>query len=464
MKIYINHQYKYDVYHLVKTFFLNVEISEEKENSLVNEIHRSGEDVSIILEYKNIKKQKKFKSYNEKEIKHINNLFLYDFLSQYTKKENPYGILVGVRPLKLMHKLLDKECTYEMIKENLYNNYRITEEKINLLYRTALIERKYLKGDNLSIYLCIPFCPSRCVYCSFPSNDLNKKGSLLDQYMTALLEEIKIIEKYKERVDCIYIGGGTPGVLSYEQFNILFYALNEMIDLHSLKEFTVEIGRPDTITAEKLSLFKEYGVNRICINPQTMNDNTLNLIGRKHNAEDIIDKMLLAKKYHFDMINMDVILGLPGENINDVKNTFEKILYLDPENITVHTLALKSSSDLKKNIDDYIFTKSTELKEMLEYVEEVLSDYSPYYLYRQKNILGNFENIGYSKENKESLYNIRVIEERHTILAFGAGASSKFYKDKKLIRYANVKGLEDYIKNIDKLMKDKIDILEENGY
>ncbi len=464
MKVYINHSFKYDVYHLAKTFFFTVEMVDEKEDALINEIRILGEKVYITIKYKNINWQKNFESYNEKEIKHFNTLFLYDFLSDYTKRENPYGILVGVRPLKLMHKLMDQKCLYEEIKENLYINYRITKEKIDLLYKTALVERTYLKGDNLSVYICIPFCPSRCIYCSFPSNDLNKKGSLLEQYLESLLKEIKLIEKYKEKVDCIYIGGGTPGILSYEQFELIFKELDCRLDLKSLKEFTVEIGRPNTITDDKLRLFKEYYVSRICINPQTMNDTTLQLIGRKHNAKDIIDKMNLAKKYHFDVINMDIILGLPGESIKDVKDTVDKILALQPENITVHTLSIKSASNLKNNVEENMLLKSNEIKEMLSYVEENLLDYRPYYLYRQKNILGNFENIGYAKKEKESLYNIRIIEERHTILAFGAGASSKFVQGKKLSGYSNAKGIEDYIKNIDKMIKDKVKLLEEYGY
>lgn len=479
MKVLINHDFSYDVEHLVKIFYKHelVEFIEASvdEMYIKNSIEISENAAEVKAEMINSPaEQNSFvESFNlstdvhdrKRQIKRANSRVIYDLLSNFTKTENDWGTLVGIRPVKIVHKLFDEGKSEEEIESLLYENHRISTKKRKLLLDIAKRERQYIfeKDDRnrLSLYICIPFCPTRCLYCSFPSNDLRKKGKLVDIYFECLLKELDAaivnIKNNSRIVDCIYIGGGTPSILTAQQFEMLLNKISVSFNLENLEEFTVEAGRPDTITSEKLEVLKKYNVDRICINPQSMNQNTLELIGRSHFVNDIIETYNMAKTFNFKSINMDLILGLPDETIEDVRNTLDIITSLEPENITIHTLAVKTSSRLKENLDRYNMTQEDLVRKMLDLSEEYMikNDYYPYYMYRQKNMVGNFENVGYAKEGLESLYNMRIIEEKHDILAIGAGAVSKrcFIEEDRFERIANVKGIEDYIDRIDDVIE-----------
>lgn len=463
MKVKINHNFLYEVEHLVKTFIPNMKFVDHDE-ALLNIIEPLGDQVKVMATCGSFHHEEIVEN-QTRAIKRGNSRVIYDVLSKYFQHENPYGTLVGVRPVKLVHEMLELGLSDEMILETLYKNHRISEEKRELLLEIGKREAPYLKDKMdqryLSLYICIPFCPTRCLYCSFPSNDMKKKKHVVVPYLEALMKSIQAayedIQANKKIVDCIYIGGGTPSILSNDQFKSLLGQLDTYFNLKGLKEFTIEAGRPDTIDHEKLVTFKENHVSRICINPQSMNEKTLNLIGRDHHGVSIDTCYELAKKVGFNSINMDIILGLPDEDLDDVKKTIRKIVAMSPENITVHTLAVKTSSRLKEKLEAYNMTQGELVEGMLAYTEETLRNagYVPYYMYRQKNMVGNFENVGYCKPGYESLYNIRIIEEQHNILALGAGAVSKrcFPNEDRFQRIANIKGVETYIERIDEVIK-----------
>lgn len=388
---------------------------------------------------------------------------LFKMLENFGPSMSKWGILVGIRPVKIVHELLDEGWTINEITERLETLYLIDPEKVALLTEIALRERPHLYPIDeraISLYLCIPFCPTRCVYCSFPSNDLQKKGKYVAPYVEALIKELihsaKEIRKANLFVDCIYIGGGTPTALSANHLKSLLEAIKNHVDLTLVKEYTVEAGRPDTIDDEKLSLLKAYGVDRICVNPQTMNDATLKAIGRLHSVYDIDAVMEKVKAYDFKNVNMDLIMGLPGEGIDDVKRTLHETVKWAPDNVTVHTLSLKKASLL---IEKTIENDDALVSEMVAYADAYLRNegLSPYYMYRQKKIMGHLENVGYAKDGAASLYNMRIIEERHTILALGAGAVSKicYPKENRHERVANFKGVEEYLRRFDEILEKK---------
>ncbi len=391
---------------------------------------------------------------------------LYELMAKYYEPMSKWGILVGIRPVKIVHELMDQGLSASEIRIQLSEMYLISEEKIDLLLEIAQKERPYLfpiESDKISIYICIPFCPTRCLYCSFPSNSLEKKAKLVPVYLEKLLEEIRftfnLIHEKGQVIDCIYIGGGTPTSLDAVQMEVLLQTICEATDLSLVKEFTVEAGRPDTIDETKLKVLKEYGVDRICINPQTMNDKTLKLIGRDHKVSDIQEVMKMAKNMGFRSINMDLIMGLPEEDMASASVTIEETLKLDPENITIHTLAIKRASRLHESIENFELSHDDTVESMMNVSEVSLraNGYAPYYMYRQKNMIGHLENVGYAKIGYESLYNMRIMEERHTIIALGAGAVSKicFPNENRFERVANFKGVEDYITRFDEVLVKK---------
>ena len=391
---------------------------------------------------------------------------VYELLSKHFTPLSKWGILVGIRPVKIVHELMDEDMPIETIKTRLEMLYHIDPIKIDLMMEVAIKERNYLypnDPDAISLYLCIPFCPTRCLYCSFPSNDMKQKGKLLPEYLEKLEEEtiyaIEHIKRLGKNIDCIYIGGGTPTSISAKQLESLLGVIKNHIDLSNVKEYTVEAGRPDTITREKLEIMKSHGVDRICINPQTMDEQTLVTIGRAHDAQAITEVMQMAREVGFKTINMDLILGLPGETVVNSSNTIERLLEMSPENITIHTLAVKRASRLNEDLDLYELTHDAVVEEMLSQAERELRAHgiSPYYMYRQKKMIGHLENVGYSKIGHESLYNMRIMEEKHTIIACGAGAVSKLCapEENRFERVANFKGLEDYINRFDEILEKK---------
>ena len=422
------------------------------DKELLYESYLKSDD--IVLEKHGVKKLKK-----TLVIKTIHNV-----LKSYYKVYPDYGILTGVRVVKILITAKGQNRSEEEINNILRNTYEVKEEKIKLLWDILKIEEKYIDENinkfNYNLYIGIPFCPSKCSYCSFTSyvNCPDKKiNSYLDTLIFEIEKTIKIAKKRKLNLNTIYIGGGTPSILNEEQINIIFKVIKKYYDLSKIKEITFEAGRPDTLNKEKLLCLKNNYVNRISINPQTMNDDTLSAVGRKHLSSEIVETYLMAREIGFKTINMDIILGLPGEDESDVKKTIEIIAGLNPENITVHSLAYKKRSELTRESSK--FSKDYELiNKMHDVIKEVCKDkgYKPYYMYRQKNIKGNSENIGYTKKGRECIYNMVMIEELETILGCGLGATSKIITgENKHEPVRNFKSLEEYDKRIDEIINKK---------
>jgi len=404
-----------------------------------------------------------------KSIKNNMKLALYDTLEEFTGTSLDWGALTGIRPTKIVHDLMDKGLDREKILDVLFQKYRVNTEKSNLLIEIAEIQRPYLSSNNeqkVAVYINIPVCATKCLYCSFPSDTIDRCGFLIDDYITALIFELKQFSNWIEEnaiiVETVYIGGGTPTSLRISQLDRLLQSVGELIIQRNngLKiEYTVEGGRPDSMDREKLVLLKHHGVNRISINPQSMNQKTLSAIGRSHTPEEVINCFHMAREIGFECINMDVIVGLPGEDENDVEYTMEQIKKLGPDNLTVHTLAIKRASMLKDRIDEYSFPDTQTAAEMLKVCRRGAAAMGmvPYYLYRQKYMLGNMENVGYTVPGKECIYNIQIMEERQSVWAFGAGGITKIYhpEHNRIERVPNVKNIKEYIDRVDEMIERK---------
>lgn len=379
----------------------------------------------------------------------------------------PWGVMCGIRPAKNVRELMDEGYSKSEIFEILKNIYEVDDKKAELAMTVAENEKLLLSqiGKNsVSIYIGIPFCPTRCLYCSFVSTDVNVSGKYINKFVEKLLLEIKktaeIIEKIGAYVENIYIGGGTPTTLSAKQLTMIFDALKSNFDFSKVKEFTLEAGRVDTITEEKLIAAKMGGVNRISINPQTMNDITLKKVRRAHNSDMVRDCFKMARKIGFDNINMDLIAGLPDETVDMFKYSIDEVTALNPENITVHSMCIKRAASLR--FSEVNLTEARYMNEMLSYTQSVMkkNNMIPYYMYRQKNILGNLENVGYAKEGTMSAYNINIMEEKQTIIALGGGGSTKLVMDGRIERIFNFKDPLEYIRRFDEIINKKDEIVE----
>ena len=375
-----------------------------------------------------------------------------------------WGILTGVRPAKLYSRL---SKTMGKSPDDYFKNIlKVSDKKLSLCKETFEGEEKITslsKGDSFSLYISIPFCPTRCSYCSFVSHSVAQAKKLIPQYIELLCAELretaKIAKELALRLETIYIGGGTPTSLEASDIEKIMKTVADNFNLANLREYTVEAGRPDTITKEKLKVIKEYGATRISINPQTMNDKVLEGIGRKHTAEDTVKAFLLARNQGFDNINMDLIAGLPDDTFESFKETISKILNLNPESVTVHSLSMKRSSNLSK----YGILPETEMGKtasmMVDFAREELSKNGivPYYMYRQSKTVGNLENVGYSKKGFECLYNVYIMDETHSILACGASAVTKLREPggSFIDRIFNFKYPYEYINRFDELMARK---------
>lgn len=399
-----------------------------------------------------------------KEIKNELKRLLYRVLSAHTGQQLPWGNLTGIRPTKIPMALLEHGWKNSDIANYMRNTYYTSNEKTALAIAIANRERHLLKDINYengySLYVGIPFCPSICLYCSFSSSPIGIWKNQVDAYLDALCKEIDYAsEAFADKeLNTVYIGGGTPTTLEPAQLDRLLSKLEERFDYSRLKEFTVEAGRPDSITKEKLQVLRDHGISRISVNPQTMNQKTLDLIGRKHTVEQTKEAFFLARTLGFDNINMDLIVGLPGEGQPEVEHTMQEITALDPDSITVHSLAVKRASRLRMFRDEYkemTFTNNRTIMDMAASYA-MRAGQSPYYLYRQKNMAGNFENVGYSKEGKAGIYNILIMEEVQSILALGAGASTKLVlANDRIERIENVKDIRSYIDRIDEMIARK---------
>lgn len=385
---------------------------------------------------------------------------LYKELQKITSKSPEWGTLTGVRPVKLAGQIYEKYLDYDKTIEEFQNKYLLSDEKAHLIVDTYLRQQNVFGKPaygSASMYIGIPFCPTRCSYCSFASNQVNEEEK--GRYLDALLKEIDYVSSQKNDLESIYIGGGTPTSLSDEMLETLLKKVKDSFDISSLKEYTVEAGRPDTITKSKLEIIKGYGVDRISINPQTMKDSTLELIGRKHTSQAIRDAFKLAHEVGIKEINADIIAGLPEESPEDFANTLDEVIAFKPTNITVHTLAVKRASKLHEEDADYHYRQGEIVREMLKISREKLiqNGFKPYYLYRQKHMAGAFENIGYALDGSDCLYNVRIMEEKQSIIALGAGGISKIYfpKEDRHERVPNVTNYEIYIDRLDEMIDRK---------
>ena len=385
---------------------------------------------------------------------------IYENLLNLGNADLPWGTLTGIRPTKIVMEMLENNMPLEDIKKHLKDIYLVGDKRIKLCIETAKNEFNILKKvdykNGYSLYIGIPFCPTRCLYCSFTSYSITQWKKDTDTYIEALCKELIAVSKMyaDKKLQTIYMGGGTPTSLEGYQLSKILNVVKNNFDLSNILELTVEAGRPDSITREKLEALKAAGVDRISINPQTMQQKTLDLIGRQHTIKDIYESYRLARDVGFENINMDFIIGLNGETLEDVIDSFTKVKSFDPESITIHSLALKRAARLNTENKREIMDNDLILS-MINMATDTCGNLGlqPYYLYRQKNMAGNLENIGFSKPGKECLYNILIMEEKQTIIACGAGTSSKIvFGDGRIERIENVKDPKLYIERIDEMI------------
>ncbi len=399
-------------------------------------------------------------------------VLMFNLLQEYTLYTPPWGILTGVRPAKLMTNLI-KDMGEEETLRYFTNELKVSEEKTALANMVSKAENPIITDasapDSFSLYISIPFCPTRCSYCSFISHSNESAKKLIPEYVEKLCDEIRatgnIAKKIKLKLESIYIGGGTPTVLSANQLKKITDCVKENFEPENIKEYTIEAGRPDSVTDDKFKVIKESGCTRISINPQTFNDDVLEEIGRKHTSQMTLDAMALARENGFTNINMDLIAGLPADTLDSFKNTLDTALSLSPENVTVHTLALKRSSNI---VTENRRTNSGALvSDMLSLAQSKLTQagYIPYYMYRQSKCLGNLENVGWAKKGYEGLYNVYMMEECHTVLGVGAGAVIKLKApaSKEIERIFNYKYPYEYISGFEEILKRKEYIYEFYG-
>lgn len=396
-------------------------------------------------------------------------LLLYDTLAELTGYSMPWGILYGVRPARLMHSTVDKYGIDEARQKFLHD--RVNIDKINLALSVMQKENEIIalsKRNSFSLYVSIPFCPSRCSYCSFVSHSIAKAKDLIEPYVQLLCKEIEIAGKTAKdlslNLESIYFGGGTPTTLNENQLERILKAVEDNFDLSNLREYTVEAGRPDTVNRAKLDTLLCHNVSRISINPQTFSDEVLRNIGRKHTVKQTEDAYNLARQMGFSNINMDFIAGLSGDTYTSFKNSIDKVVDFAPQSITVHNLSLKSGAYLCTENEFFDLSSRNLTSDMIDYSFKTLTKngYNPYYMYRQSKSLGNLENVGYSKPGFECLYNVFMMDETHTVIAVGAGAVTKLknYDTSHISRIYNYKYPYEYINNFDEVINRKQGIID----
>ena len=494
--LFLDREFEHDVYELIRAFYPESEIHTIYEEEAGQEEYNlsftvSEENGSFVLRYKGeghngVTSAEKIKGHScsqeedapvfckseeesdrtlRKENKDIIKYGLYKLLVKLTGRTLPWGNLTGIRPVKLAMAMIESGMKNSETAQEMRERYLVSPEKTALAVAIANRERDILKKidyeKGYSLYIGVPFCPSICLYCSFSSYPLNVWKDRVDAYVDALCREIRETAPMMtgRKLDTIYIGGGTPTTLEPEQLRRVLHQVEESFGFDGLLEFTIEAGRPDSITREKLQAIREFPVTRISVNPQTMNQETLDIIGRRHTVEETEKAFRLARELGFDNINMDLIVGLPGEDISKVQNTLDRVRTLAPDSLTVHSLAVKRAARLNMFKDKYqemTFENNQEIMNLT--MEAALEmDMSPYYLYRQKNMKGNFENVGYAKADKAGIYNILIMEEKQPIIALGAGGSSKLVFDggRRIERVENVKDVTNYIARIEEMIERK---------
>ncbi len=392
-------------------------------------------------------------------------VLLYDLLTEAFGYRPPWGILTGVRPAKLYSRLARQQGVKDT-EDYFRNQLFVSDSKVSLCRETFEKEEAIIrlsKPNSFSLYLSIPFCPTRCSYCSFVSHSIANAKKLIPQYVALLCREItetaRLAKELCLQLETVYIGGGTPTSLTAQDLDVVMSTVNASFDRKHLREYTVEAGRPDTITPEKLKVILKNGATRISVNPQTMSDRVLETIGRKHTTEQTISAFRLAREIGFDNINMDLIAGLPGDDPFEFENTVKKVLELDPESVTVHALSMKRASNLSADGSQLDLTDGRNASLSVELAHRLLGERGivPYYMYRQSKTVGNLENVGYAKTGKECLYNVYIMDETHTILACGASAVTKLRQPggNQIERIFNFKYPYEYISRFDEMCSRK---------
>ena len=493
-----NERYTYDMYHIVKSFFPDAVINQtvDMEQESLVQVKVNGDSCFCCRVYEEnmeeifrIDPSETESIADKREKKRYINKKLYQWLTRITGESHAWGDMTGVRPTKMIMEKLEEGLSDDEIVKFMADTYVVGEKKARPGIEIAKREKEQLEKldyeNGYSLYIGIPFCPTTCSYCSFTSYPIAKWEKRTDEYVDALLKELSGIAEISrnKKLNTIYMGGGTPTTLSAVQMDRVLTHLEENFCFDYLKEFTIEAGRPDSITREKLEVIYRHGVGRISINPQTMQQRTLDVIGRRHTVEDIVRVFRMAREIGFDNINMDLIAGLPGEHPQDMEDTLRQIRELAPDSLTVHALAMKHGSRLTREKaerkqkeescnEEPMSNKQMahELEEMIDMAAECAKEMGlhPYYLYRQKNIAGNFENVGYAKVDKAGIYNILIMEEKQSIIAAGAGATTKVVlpheipapgsrngRMTNLIRIENVRDVGEYISRIGEMIERK---------
>lgn len=469
--VFSNHKFQYEIERLFRSFFPPVKIALSFDEGSISEgddfcitkrvLGGNGIVLSAVLSVGGEVTRRAEcipPDADEKEQERVLSVLLYRLLSDFTGIKPPWGILTGVRPVKLLAGLSPQQAAGRLL---------VSPEKTELARKISEVQQPLigsLPPKSYSLYVSIPFCPTRCSYCSFVSHSVEKAAARVEEYLDRLCEEMRqtadIARQLGLKLDTIYFGGGTPTTLSAEQLKRLFSQL-DCFDLSRLREFTVEAGRPDTITREKLLAIRGAGAGRISVNPQTMSDRVLEAIGRRHTSKQTEEAYALAREIGFDSINMDLIAGLPSDDFDGFRRSLDRVCELEPENVTVHSLSLKRAATLFRERGERTGEGAAE---MIDYTHATLAQrgYAPYYLYRQKNTADNRENTGYAKSGKESLYNLYIMEELQTILAVGAGASTKLVDREggRIHRISNFKYPYEYIDRFDEICKEKHQIFD----
>ncbi len=467
MNLYVkNNTFWFELENLTRLFFPNEKINVYREFSEIAEpfiLADLGENISVRVKIGSFAEERTAALSDENELSTVR--LLYQILVNYSGVEQAWGLLTGVRPIKLFRKL-SREKGESEAKKRFETAYFVSGEKTALAAQTEQNERKIIelsRPESFSLYVGVPFCPSRCSYCSFVMSSVERAKKLMEPYANLLCEEIKATAQIAAdlglRLESVYFGGGTPTTLSAEQLNRVLGTVNQSFDMRTCREFTVEAGRPDTIDAERLFALKENHVDRISINPQTLSDSVLETIGRRHTAGQFLEAFALARKCGFQNINTDLIAGLPTDTLESFQNSLDTVVGLGAECVTVHTLCMKRAANLTTEGKTLNREEALTARQMLAYTGKVLNeqDYIPYYLYRQTRMVGNLENVGWAKRGYESLYNVYVMDETHTILACGSGGVTKLknpYSD-YLERIFNFKYPYEYIDRFEELLNRK---------
>lgn len=466
-----NHPFSYDVENLAEIFFpyekikVLSQLPQDCNDNIVAVTEICGDEIIVdarVFEKKAVKKEK---INQDSDCQNIMSVLFYSAFSELLGVSYPWGILYGVRPARFWHSISDK-YSKEQAMQIFAQKYLVSPEKLSLVEQVAENENKIISlsaNKSFSLYVSVPFCPTRCSYCSFVSHSIEKAAALVEPYVDLLVREIEQTAIYAKelglRLESVYYGGGTPTTLSAKQLTRIAAAIRDNFDLSCLREYTVEAGRPDTVNADKLAALKAAGVGRISINPQSFNDNVLSAIGRRHSVKQTLDAFELARNAGFDNINMDFIAGLPKDDVESFKHSIKTAVSLGAESITVHTLCLKSGAYMVTRDNVFDTGDIDTVAEMVDFSREYLSaaGYVPYYMYRQGKSLGNLENVGWSKPGSECLYNVFMMDETHSVFAVGAGAVTRLKNplSGKIERIYNYKYPYEYIDGFDNMLKRK---------